>query len=34
MTVKKEGVVMSGGVEEEETCDDMVEFRYEPKAES
>ena len=34
MTVKKEGVVMSGGVEEEEKCDDVVEFRYEPKAES
>ena len=33
MTVKEEGVV-SGGVEEEEKCDDMVEFRYEPKAES
>ena len=33
MTVKEEGVVVSGGVEEEK-CDDMVEFRYEPKAES
>ena len=34
MTVKEEGVVVSGGVEEEEKRDDMVEFRYEPKAES
>ena len=33
MTNKEEGVV-SGSVEEEETCDDVVEFRYEPKAES
>ena len=33
MTVKKEGVV-SGGMEVEEKCDDMVEFRHEPKAES
>ena len=33
MTVKEEGVVVSGGVEEEKR-DDMVEFRYEPKAES
>ena len=34
MTVKEEGVVVSGGVEEEGKCDDMVEFKYEPKAES
>ena len=34
MTVKEEGVVVSGGVEEEEKRDDMVEFRYEPKADS
>ena len=30
MTVKKEG----GGVEVEEKRDDVVEFRYEPKADS
>ena len=33
MTVKEEGVV-GGGVEVEEKRDDMVEFRYEPKADS
>ena len=33
MTVKEEGVV-SGGVEEEEKCDDMIEFRHGPKADS
>ena len=33
MTVKEEGVV-SGGMEVEEKRDDMVEFRYESKAES
>ena len=33
MMVKREGV-MSGGVEEEKKRDDMVELRYEPKANS
>ena len=33
MTVKEEGVV-SGGMEEEDKRDDMVEFRHEPKADS
>ena len=33
MTVKEEGVV-SGGMEVEEKCDDMVEFRHEPKTDS
>ena len=34
VTVNEEGFLVSGGVEEEDKRDDMVEFRYEPKAES
>ena len=33
MTVKEKGAV-SGGMEEEDKHDNMVEFRYEPKADS
>ena len=33
MTVKEEGAV-SGSMEEEDKHDNMVEFRYEPKADS
>ena len=34
MTVEQEGLVMSGGMEKEEKCDDMVEFRNESRADS